>query len=196
MRLALAGAGGLALLISGRLLERYPQTLLYAVRAAWSSGERKPVVAPTDAQLRWPDVTGELAPGMHFVIFFAPLDRAGATATDLAGVDPRAPGAADPGLVLRARGAGRGATLRPRRAASKDRSTAPAHWNELNWAQVTTTPATGPARHLALAPPRGVKAADGITWAAGAAEMAWITLQTPFRVYLHASSMLKPGDGR
>lgn len=190
----LAGAGGLALLISGRLLERYPQTLLYAVRAAWSNGERKPVVAPTDAQLRWPDVIGELAPGMHFVIFFA-LSIAQANGTDLAGVDPRTPGAADPGwfFVLEEQ------AVAPRFGLDVPPQvpiTAPAHWNELNWAQVTTTPATGPARHLSLAPPRGVKVADGITWAAGAAEMAWITLQRPFRVYLHASSMLKPGDGR
>lgn len=191
----LAGAGGLALLIKGRLLDRYPQTLLYAVRAAWTGGERRPVTAPTAAQLHWPDVTGELSPGVHYAIFFG-LSMSQANGTDLAAVDPRAPGSADPGwfFVLEEQAAAPrfGLDVAPATGAVA----APVHWNELNWGQVTTVPAAGTTCHLSLAPPRGVTAADGITWAAGAAEMAWITLQTPYRVYLHSSSMLKPGDDR
>lgn len=191
----LAGAGGLALLIKGRLLERYPQTLVYAVRAAWVGGERKPVSAPTPAQLQWPGVIGELSSGVHYAIFSG-LSIAQANGADLAAVDPRAPGTADPGwfIVLEEQATAPrfGLDVAPATGASG----APAHWNELNWSQVSTTPASGAARHLSLAAPRGVQSADGITWAAGAAEMAWITLQAPYRVYVHASSMLKPGDAR
>jgi hypothetical protein len=138
----------------------------------------------------WPDVTGELSPGVHFLVFFK-LGRAQVNGTDLAGVNLSAPGNADPGwfFVLEEQAAAPkfGLDLPP----SGTAVTAPVRWDELHWGQVATaTAGDSGARHLTLAPPRGVKLLDGVTWAAGAAEMAWITLQTPYRVYLHGSSML------
>jgi len=189
---ALAGGSGLALLIKGRLLERYPQTMVYAVRARWENGRREPVTAPTAQQILWPEVTGELSRGVHFLVFFN-LGMAQANGTDLAGVNPKAPGSADPGwfFVLEEQAAApRFGLDLPAPGATV---AAPLRWDELHWGQVATATAGGTgARHLALTPPRGVKVLDGVTWAAGAAEMAWITLQTPYRVYLHGSSMLGP----
>jgi len=66
-----------------------------------------------------------------------------------------------------------------------------ASWNELSWSHVATAPAAGDGpRHLALAPAPRERPA-GASWGASAAEMAWITLQLPYRVYIHGSSMLR-----
>ena len=185
----LAGGSGLALLIKGRLLDRYPETLVYAVRARWAEGRREPFKAPTAQQILWPDVVGQVAPGVRYFIFFK-LGVAECNGTELTRVNPSAPGNADPGwfFVLEEQ------ACAPRFGLdlpASGPSTNPTQWDELTWAHVTTAPATGAgARHLTLTPPRGIQTAAGAVWAAGSAHMAWITLQTPYRVYVHGSSML------
>ena len=185
----LAGGSGLALLIKGRLLDRYPETLIYAVRACWADGRREPFKAPTAQQILWPDVVGQVAPGVRYFIFFK-LGVAECNGTELTRVNPSAPGNADPGwfFVLEEQ------ACAPRFGLdlpASGPSTNPTQWDELTWAHVTTAPATGAgARHLTLTPPRGIQTAAGVVWAAGSAQMAWITLQTPYRVYVHGSSML------
>jgi hypothetical protein len=186
---ALAGGDGLALVVKGRLLERYPDTQVYAVRAAWKAGRREPLAALGPKDIAWPDVHGQLGRGVHYLIFFG-LGIEQANGADLARVDPNAPGNADPGwfFVLEERpGAPRFGLDLPE---SGKPVTPPTTWQELNWAQVATAGADDGARHVALTPPRGVREIDGLAWASGAGEMAAITLQTPFRMYLHGSSML------
>jgi hypothetical protein len=130
-----------------------------------------------------------VAPGVHYVIFF-PLSAAECNGTELTRVDPGAPGDADPGwfFVLEEQACAPrfGLDLPP-----SGRSSPPTTWNELTWEHVSTAPAPGRgAPHLTLTPPRGIQTAPGAVWAAGSADMAWITLQTPYRIYIHGSSML------
>ena len=189
----LAGGDGLALLIKGRLLERYPDTLIYAVPGQWSDGERAPITAPSKAQRRWPDVVGELCPGVTYVIFFN-LSVEAAGGTPLARVNTNAPGKAEPGwfFVLEEQ------PCAPRFGLDLAGPDTPAQadgWQELSWAHVTTTPATGSgARHLSLAPPL-VRNPQRAAWGQSSAPMAWITLQTPYRVYIHGSSMVRADVG-
>jgi hypothetical protein len=138
-------------------------------------------------------VVGDLGAGVTYVIFFN-LSVAAAGGTPLARVNTHAPGKAEPGwfFVLEEQ------PCAPRFGLDLAGPETPAQadgWQELTWAHVTTTLASGSgARHLSLATPL-VRNSQGAAWGQSSAPMAWITLQTPYRVYIHGSSMLRADGG-
>ena len=125
------------LVIRGDLLKRYPNTIIYAQRARWSTdprrAERARAATTRRARRRWPASTIRTSrfrssrrrspPDLNFVGFELTLDEVrGDPALD----ETAEARADDPGrparLVLRAPGGGRRAALRPRRAASASRA--------------------------------------------------------------------------
>jgi hypothetical protein len=176
------GAGGdkVVLLIRGELLRRYPNTVIYAVRAVLSGGKRTlstvaaDEVHPIFRGTLEPDVTfigfnltpAEVvaSPGWFFVLQQQPTEpRFGMDD------DPFGPG--ESGVIPELK-----------------------TWNDLNWAHVAPTPAALQAlshvsvKKVTLTPTTKQLA----TWARNSAHMASITKQLPARVAIHASEMIPP----
>jgi hypothetical protein len=176
------GAGGdkVVLLIRGELLRRYPNTVIYAVRAVLSGTKRTlstiaaDEVHPIFRGTLEPDVTfigfnltpAEVvaSPGWFFVLQQQPTEpRFGMDD------DPFGPG--ESGVIPELK-----------------------TWNDLNWAHVAPTPTALQAlshvsvKKVTLTPTTKQLA----TWARNSAYMASITKQLPARVAIHASEMIPP----
>ncbi|WP_329254693.1 hypothetical protein [Streptomyces canus] len=189
-------AGQLVLLIKGEVLRRYPSTFVYAVRTAVGDDRRRTL----GDEEKFPVFEGRLDPDISFFGFdLLPKQARGDT-------DPES----DQGwyFVLQEQPTepvfgldaddGRYAAL-------------PTSWNDLSWAQLATDaaalgglgyinldadlPDTSVVVHTAGEPPlawhaetgRGVAGANG-------SDLAYITLQRPFRVAIHGSDMLPPEE--
>lgn len=181
--------GRLVLLVRGELLRRFPTAVVYAARARFETGAggtltRKRV--PTDEE-RYPLFRGTLEPDVTFVGF--DLDE------DEARGDPD-PENGEPGwfLVIQQQpteprfgldvAVGFAGTLAPL-----------TRWDDLSWGHFAADAGAFAAMtHIRLASPlpqiAGAIAPPGVTWAANAAQQAFITLQKPVRVAIHADDML------
>jgi hypothetical protein len=190
-------AGHLVLLVKGEVLRRYPTTLVYAIRTKIGDDGRRTL----GEEEAFPVFEGRLDPDISFFGFDLLPDEARGDP------DPRA----DPGwyFVLQEQPTEPVFGLDPddgRYAAL------PASWNELNWAQLAEDEPTLAALayidlDAALPDTTAVVPAGGepsLAWHAesgrGAAgsngsDLAYVTLQRPFRVAVHGSDMLPPEPG-
>jgi len=178
------------LLVKGELLRRYPATMVYAVETVLDAGVR--VLGSTEM---FPLFQGRLDPDISFFGF------------DL--IPSQARGTEDPTghqgwyFVLAEH------PSEPRFGLDADNGeygAKPASWNDLNWAYLAASEAeldglgyidlTAPLPDLS-----GLVAAPGqpqLDWrgnGANGSDLAWITLQRPFRVAIHGSDMLLEESG-
>ena len=161
-----SGAGQLVLLVRGRLLRRYPNSVIYAWRA--QAGRLKD--PPAESDLRTPMFAGQFAPDITFVGF--DLTFAEITVGDgwffVIQQQPTEP---------------RFGFDEPAAAATP---AIPVSWFDATWLDADVTP----GRHLTLAgnPLAGVTR-TGATFGRDAAHVAAVLLQKPMRVALHASQL-------
>ncbi len=195
------------LLIRGRLLQRFPNALIYAAKAAWSKDDagqpvtpRHPVrpgsdlassgyIQPLDLPLdgkhpeRYPIFHGMLPPDLTFLGFDLPPD-------EMRG--DQDPAQNKPGwfVILQQQ------PTQPRYGLDETRPTQPTGtWEDLSWEDIdlSSSPYMSPARALKSGAPAPTKAPDkDISWGADltSAQLASMTLQTPVRVAIHASDLL------
>jgi hypothetical protein len=188
--------GHLVLLIKGELLRRYPTTIVSAVQAVRArDGSR--TLGPTEI---FPIFEGRLDPDISFFGFdLLPSDARG----------PAGPGAgtgADQGwfFVLAEH------PSEPRFGLDADNGeygAKPTRWNDLNWAHVAASerdlealsyldldadlPDTSAVVTRPGEPPLAWHASRGLGLSgANGSDLAWITLQRPFRVAIHGIDML------
>lgn len=175
-------AASLVLLLRGELLRRYPNTVIYAVKADLIDGQLG--LSRLPGHERPPLFRGTLQPDVTFLGF--PLTRQEAIGAEAAGdhgwffviqqqpTEPRfgmdAPDFQQPLPVLKT-------------------------WNDLNWHYLANTEAEFKAlTHAALnpVPPpiAQLSSIDKAKWGKNAAHLAYITLQRPLRIAIHASQLL------
>ncbi len=159
-----AGGEQLVLLIRGALLQRYPDALIYALRAQTTSA------LGTEEKL--PLFRGRIEPDITFLGFDLTEDAARGQV-------------GDPGwfFVIQEQ------PTTPRFGLDESRTQPLATWNDLAWTDLSTVPGA----HLKLAdlastPP------PGPTWGRNAAHMAAILRQRPVRVAMHARHLLPHVD--
>ncbi len=186
--------GFLVLVIRGELLRRYPNTVVYAQRAAFAAaGADAPrALAPNDtpAHLRFPAFRGWLDPDIALFGFALGIDQARGRR------DASADGPADPGwfFVLRERpgelefGADEVPATEPLPAL--------AGWDDLAWRHLHFA-ASSPS-HVSLGENAGLAVEAGGDpeapragrWGASAADLAYILLQDPILYARHAEELL------
>jgi hypothetical protein len=209
-----AAEGMITLLIRGELLRRYPDATIYLVEGEWSktkdaSGADAFVKDSQGRYLRQPSTkeeypifSGELPPDIAFRGFAkSPVDADTGDVFDSQTNDPSAmpPGwfivIQQPSTKLRF-GLDETAPTKPEEITGT--------WNDLSWKSVKTSHITdgqqdGYVKLDALHDPADsqqpykgpTKEPDKtIGWAASSAAMAYITMQPPFRVAIHASDLL------
>jgi hypothetical protein len=184
------GDGLLMLLFKGDLLHRFPNTLIYAAPAVWSTSAGQPVWPPKvddAAPVKLPVLRVDAAPQITLVGFDIPGGATAALGT------PTPPGTPGWFFILEEH------PTEPRFGLEISKSTLTT-WHALAWPDVTTR-TDGSAyidvghSHPALVPlPAGTPAADpadsGVTWGAGSAAMAYIVLKKAFRMEVHADCWL------
>jgi hypothetical protein len=176
------------LLVKGEVLRRYPQTMVYAVRAVLGPDGRRTL----GTIQRFPVFHGRLDPDITFFGFALRRDevRGGSGA------------AANQGwyFVLAEH------PTEPRFGLDADNGEyggRPSRWSDMNWAHLTASePGLAQLTYInlaaALPDTSGVQPGPGeppLDWHgadANASDLAWITLQRPFRVAIHGSDMVPP----
>jgi hypothetical protein len=184
--------GRLVLLVRGELLRRFPTAVVYAARAEFEivDGRVTRGRVPTDEE-RYPLFRGTLEPDVTFVGF--DLDE------DEARGDPE-PENGRPGwfLVIQQQ------PTEPRfglDVADRFADSLPAltRWDDLSWGHLAANAADFEAMtHIRLGrtlpATGGVTEPPGVGWGVNAAQQAFITLQKPVRVAIHADDMLPAGE--
>ena len=175
------GAGGdkVVLLIRGELLRRYPNTVIYAVRAVGPVGNRALSTNPFDEI--HPIFRGTLEPDVTFLGFnLTPADVIANPGCFF--VLQQQPTEPRFGMDAAPFGPGESGVI-------PELTT----WNELNWAHVAPNAAALKAlshvsvKKIQLTPTTPQQKG---TWARNSAHMAYITKQLPARVAIHASEMI------
>lgn len=166
-----ARAGGnLVLLIRGELLRRYPNSVIYAVPATKIDGRLD--FKPGAAELH-PDFRGTLNPDVTFLGF------------DLKETDALA----DPGwffVIQQQPTEPRFGMDAPDFGKDPPKLTT---WNNLSWQHLAKDEGTLKALSHASAKTRLGKV-DGAEWGRNSAHQAFITLQRPVRIFIHAKDMI------
>jgi len=176
-----AASGQLVLLVRGELLRRYPNAIVYLVRARNTGGRRE--LADEE---RHPIFGGKLDPDVGFFGFSLTTDQARGSGTD-------------PGwfFVIQEQ------PTEPRFGLDVPNGSSgpPRQWNDLSW-QHLVPPGIDPAAityvDLTGALPDTSQIVDpqnpGATWHANrgsrASDLAYITMQRPVRVAIHATDLL------
>jgi len=169
----------LVLLIRGELLRRYPNTVIYAVRAVENDGVRDLSTNPDDE--RHPVFRGTLQPDVTFVGFDLTSDEV----------------TADPGwfFVLQQQ------PTEPRFGLDEapyleGKTEVPplVTWNDLNWAHLAPDETTLQQLGFVSVGKFNLVPTSQVTgvWGRNSAHMAYITRQLPVRVAIHASELLHP----
>ena len=157
------GAGAhVVLLIRGELLHRYPDALIYAVKA------KTPKALGTDEKL--PLFRGRIDPDITFLGFDLTETEARGTTND-------------PGwfFVIQEQ------PTAPRFGMDETRDGPLDSWNDLAWSDVGTAPGANVA---VLARTPTVPTPGGVAWAFNAAHMAAVLRQRPVRIAIHAGRLL------
>jgi hypothetical protein len=178
--------GRLVLVIKGRLLKKYPTTVIFAMRGRWDTdelGRRVRVLDESDpaTNRRDPVFAASVEPGLRFVGFDLTADEVpGSTdpADDDAGwffVLQERPGEPRFGLDL----------------PDEDTPDVPTEWNDVAWSHVTV----GPRGVVSLTPAPTTAITEApdslVAWGTDAAAMAYVTFQVPAMVAFHAADMLE-----
>lgn len=186
-------AGGteprIVLVVRGDLVRRYPNFLASAIRAEWTATGRK-----LSADERQPLFTGRLEPDVAFFGFALTTAEVRSASTQAGQGDPgwffvvqEQPSEPRFGLDVGEAGAAR-----------------PTRWNDLSWGQLAATPAELSQLGYVdldadLPDTRAVATPPGIAWhgdaglgpaGARASHLAFVTLQRPMRVAVHANDLL------
>ncbi len=159
------GSSQLVLLVRGELLQRYPDALIYAIRAKTPNS--------LGDETKFPLFRGRIEPDITFLGF------------DLTAPQARG-GSSDPGwffAIQEQPGA-------PRFGMDETRAKPLLTWNDLGWNDVTTAPGSYLKLEDLSSPPP-----PGPVWGFNAAHMAGILRQRPVRVAMHARVLLPPGPG-
>jgi len=182
----------LVLLVRSELFRKYPNTTIYAQKAAWADDLRQAHVLADDgdpASFQVPILRGNLDPDVTFFGFgLKPEDARG--------------NAQDPGwfFVIQQH------PTQPRfgfHSSDVYDPTVPARWEDLRWGQLAAGPAQFQSMTFAdldaVSPTLKSLQLTGdedknVHWASGAADMAYIALQRPVRLAVHASRMLPKGE--
>ena len=157
-----AGASHVVLLIRGELLHRYPDALIYALKAKTLQA------VGTDEKV--PIFRGRIDPDITFLGF------------DLTEAAARGD-ANDPGwfFVIQEQ------PTAPRFGMDDEREGPLDTWNDLAWSDV----GTAPGEHIKTSPaPPAVANPGGVTWAFNGAHMAAVLRQRPVRIAFHARQLL------
>ena len=156
------GGAHVVLLIRGELLHRYPDALIYAIRAKTTKA------IGTEEKL--PLFRGRIGPDITFLGFDLTEAEARGTATD-------------PGwfFVIQEQ------PTAPRFGMDETRNGALDTWNDLAWSDIGTAPGANVAV-LATAP--AVASPGGVAWGFNAAHMAAVLRQRPVRIAIHARRLL------
>jgi hypothetical protein len=157
-----AGTTHLVLLIRGELLHRYPDALIYALKAK--------TLTSLGVEEKLPLFRGRIDPDITFLGF------------DLTEAAARGD-ANDPGwfFVVQEQ------PTAPRFGLDDDRSVPLDTWNDLAWTDV----ATAPGAHLGLSDSSPAPAnRAGLAWAFNAAHMAGVLRQRPVRIAIHSRRLL------
>ena len=199
------GGQQLVLLVRGELLRRYPNAIVYAAKAAPGSGPKHTLLDP--AVEEHPIFSGTLKPDVSFFGFNLTPDEARGDPTNRN----------KPGwfFVLKEHPA------EPRFGLDNGNSPLgkPAFWNDLSWGDLTTGagdlgPGVTTSGHINLAKGNRPNLAEmrqdqlgkavwhsepplslpNISRGSTAADLAYITLQRPVRIAIHASDMLPPKE--
>jgi hypothetical protein len=188
--------GLLVLLIRGQLLLRYPTTLIYASKANMRPNQpgRKPLEGDAREE-RYPIFLGTFPPDITFMGFDLTADEA------RGGPAPTESGTVDPGpgwfIVLQQPPAEMRFGLDPAPPAGSAPSTSPTTgvnpFDDLTWADVAIKNDHIDVDNTGKDPKIGqLRGPLGQSWGSHSANMAYITLQRPFRVAISADDMLPP----
>jgi hypothetical protein len=193
--------GPTVLVLRGDLLKRYPNTFIYAQKAAWGTGNQinrlvltDPTgelfdTSPQDPRLRFPLYKAVVAPDIYLIGFDLSLDeirgdpRLEETATARAAVGDKLGWF----FVLQQ------AVGEPRFGLDTDPpiDPSPLVWDNLSWANLDVS--AGARIDVAktfISPPGGANS-GGLVWGSNAADMASILYQEPVMVAIHGREMLK-----
>jgi hypothetical protein len=175
------------LLVRGRLLQRFPDALIFAAKAKWAedgSGKRIPVRPDADsAAEKYPIFQGVLPPDLTFLGFVLSAD-------EMRG--DQKPEQNKPGwfIILQQR------PTKPRYGLDETRPTTyKGTWEDLSWEDIDLTPSghVSPSIPLKADFKQPTQTPDkDMAWGVGltSAQLAYMTLQTPVRVAIHASDLL------
>jgi hypothetical protein len=181
------GGQHLVLLIRGELLRRYPNTIVYAVKAQVEAGQRV-----LSGEEKHPIFNGSLTPDVSFYGFELTASEVRGKANDSRQpgwffVLKEAPGEPRFGLDV---------------ADEKHFNKTPQDWNALSWAHLAANQGdldsidyidlTRPLPHEATNPAGALWHANASPRGSTAADLAFITLQKPVRIAIHGSDMLPP----
>ena len=196
----------MVLVIKGDVLQRYPDTLIYATPARWAKDEEGhwERVENADGTPVYPSLIGKLTDDVTFIgLVFDPLDG-GDVETMLRGT-PAPPGlkvAVNPGWFFAFEQLPEEPHFGFDVEKSEHQGKVPARWEQLSWGHAMGEAATAyvdldvlTASNKGVPPEKpyddeGANAAWMETWAENAAAMARITWQRPVRVLMHADQML------
>ena len=188
-------------MIRGDLLKRYPNTFIYAQKAAWGTGARANRLvlsdetgelfasSPNDPRLRFPLYRARVDPDLHFVGFDLTLDEARG--------DPRLDETATARAIV---GDDLGWFFVLQEAVGEPRfgldsappiDPSPVMWDNLSWMNVDlgAGQAVDVAKAFVSSPAGGNP--GGVLWGSNAADMAYIFYQEPVMVAVHGRNMLK-----
>ena len=156
------GATHVVLLVRGELLHRYPDALIYAVKAK--------TLKAVGTEEKLPLFRGRIDPDITFLGF------------DLTEAAARGE-ANDPGwfFVIQEQ------PTAPRFGLDEERSNPLDTWNDLAWSDLTTPPGS----HVLLsATPPSIPNPAGLSWGLNGAHMAGVLRQRPVRIAIHARQLL------
>jgi hypothetical protein len=152
------------LLIRGELLHRYPDALIYAVKAKTTKA------LGTEEKL--PLFRGRIDPDITFLGFDLTEDEARGAGSDAGWF-----------FVIQEQ------PTAPRFGMDETRTVPLDTWNDLAWSDVPTTPGA----HVAVgAVTPTVTSPGGVAWGFNAAHMAAVLRQRPVRIAIHARRLLAP----
>jgi hypothetical protein len=172
---------GLLLLIKGQLFRKYPDTMVYAQRASYSStqGQKLPreLTDFNDANnLKWPIITGMIEPDVYFFGFNLSKTAAKGNTSNNPGwffVLRERPGQISFGLD------------------DKDSFPAqPAQWEDLAWQHLSNNAQILPPFLKISGAPFTPKTMEGVSWGTSGANMAYILYRSPVLFAKHASVFL------
>lgn len=166
--------GALVLLVRGKLIERYPDAIIYALPAVWTAaGKRALGTARRDPLFR-----GSLDPDVTFVGF----DLSVAAARGSSKVSDNRPGYF---FIIEQH------PTAPEFGLASESTPKPPAWDAVSWTNLKggDSVASIPVAATAI-DTSAMQAVPDVAWGKDAASMAYITLRRPARVAVHADTLL------
>jgi hypothetical protein len=189
------------LVIRGDLLKRYPNTMVYAQRAKWGSGDRIDELilwdetgeivdaAPDDPNIRFPLFKAEIRPDLHFIGFNLSLDEVRGDQALAESAEARATIPADRlgwfFVIQEVVGEPRFGLDESLPAVAAEEK-----WDNLSWANLGAVKRVDLAKPFVV-PVAGTRNTAGLDWHSNAADLAAILYQKPVMVGVHGRRMLK-----